>query len=75
VKSRCPKGKSRFVFLLLWIVLIISAVWHYNDWVAIWSMVVTGYLWTGLCMCGVCRVASWRLVVLWLYYLLVVPEK
>lgn len=75
MKTKVPRGKSRFVFLLLWAALIASAVWHYDDWGAIAGMVVTGYLWTGFCMCGICRIASWRLVLLWLYYLFAVGEE
>ncbi len=75
MKERLSRGTVRFVFLLLWTALIASAVWHYDNWMSIAGMVVAGYLWTGICLCGICRIASWRMVVLWLFYLFMVREE
>ena len=75
MREKLSFRKARFIFLLLWLALIVSAVWHYDDGKAIAVMVVTGYLWTGICMCGICRVASWRLAIGWLYYLFAAREE
>jgi hypothetical protein len=74
MRTKLPRSRARFVFILLWAVLIASAIWHYDDWSAIIAMSITGYLWTGICFCGLCRVFSLRLILLWLPLLFAAGE-